>query len=210
MCSSGFTSPVKCKQKNEKTKHACPPGLFCDMSVMLCCPLLLALPSINTKIRQTNVISALKNSSVKRNNRVGNNGSPSIRRQNGQIITSLLSNNNKHSQNNNVALAPMRSLINGNGGGYVIRSGGTGTFDNAPTQFFSRRPQHPQPQTYQTSQILINGNNGEVINDGDFPNYNVQTSSPKRKRSILNFCCFFVCFYTVILFILYFFILFLL
>lgn len=39
LCTSGFISPIKCNKSGQ-----CPPGLFCDSSVSLCCPLLLALP----------------------------------------------------------------------------------------------------------------------------------------------------------------------
>ncbi|KAI1729951.1 hypothetical protein Ddc_02624 [Ditylenchus destructor] len=50
-CTSGFTSPVKCNRFGQ-----CPPGLYCDTAVKLCCPLLLALPdppqSANS-VRQT-------------------------------------------------------------------------------------------------------------------------------------------------------------
>ncbi|VDD96823.1 unnamed protein product [Enterobius vermicularis] len=35
-CAAGFVSSLKCSETGE-----CPPGLFCDPSLSLCCPLLL-------------------------------------------------------------------------------------------------------------------------------------------------------------------------
>lgn len=43
LCTSGFISPIKCDKSGQ-----CPPGLFCDSSVSLCCPLLLALPELKS------------------------------------------------------------------------------------------------------------------------------------------------------------------
>uniref|UniRef100_A0AC35F7Y1 Uncharacterized protein n=1 Tax=Panagrolaimus sp. PS1159 TaxID=55785 RepID=A0AC35F7Y1_9BILA len=46
-CAAGFSSPIKCTASRE-----CPPGLFCDVAVDLCCPLLLPLTDISNPNKQ--------------------------------------------------------------------------------------------------------------------------------------------------------------
>lgn len=203
MCSSGFKSPVKCSLKSEQLNsgHTCPPGLFCDMSAMLCCPLLLALPpaaigssnNVAHKARNLNTrMSSLRHSP----NMFGSskNVMPQISRQMRTMMMSPQQTSNFRGPSNGVAFAPMRGVFGNNG---------ITNFEHGAT-FFSRRPNNHQnnggimnrnfgSSGFSSSNNNNNGGNFGIENMGsafgninDYNGYGAALSQLKHKRSLFD------------------------